>query len=206
MNEQMVLLINKIGILETELAVEFTKNGNDFQFNTRNGRIDFEAEILRLHREQKTSLTRYILNARPLAVLSSPLVYVLLFPLLLLDLSVTIFQAVCFPAFGIQKVRRGDYLVFDHRYLAYLNVLEKLNCAYCSYANGIIAFFREVAARAERHWCPIKHARRILAAHPHYSKFVDYGDVAAYRALLKNMEIFPGTGENTKPQPDPASR
>ena len=206
MNEQMVLLINKIGTLEAELAVAFTKSGNDFQLNTRNGRIDFDAEILRLHKKQKTRLTRYILNARPLAVLSSPFVYALLFPLLLLDLSVTIFQTICFPAFGIQKVRRSDYLVFDHRYLAYLNVLEKLNCGYCSYANGIIAFFREVVARAERHWCPIKHARRILAAHPHYSKFVDYGDVAAYRALLKDMETFPSAGENTMPQPDTASR
>lgn len=78
----------------------------------------------------------------------------------------SIYQAVCFPAYGLVKVRRIDYLVFDRRHLAYLNALEKLNCAYCSYANGIIAFVREVAGLTEKHWCPIKHARRVLAAHP----------------------------------------
>ena len=206
MSDQVLHLINKIGALEAELEVEFAKNGCDFQFNSENGRINFEPEMLRLHKEQKTSLLHYILNARPLAVLSSPFVYGLIVPLVFLDLSVSIFQAVCFPAFGIQKVRRNDYLVFDHRYLGYLNTLEKLNCAYCSYANGIIAFFREVAGRAEQHWCPIKHARRILAAHPHYSEFADYGDAEAYRQLLTGAENKVGLDQPAQFQCDPGSR
>jgi hypothetical protein len=188
------------------LAAEFAKSGADVVFNSEKGQVAFEAEIQRLHEEQKTSLIDYVLNARPLAVLSSPFVYVLIFPLLLLDLSVSIFQAACFPAYGIPKVRRSDYLVFDHRYLSYLNFLEKLNCGYCSYANGIIAFFREVAARAEQHWCPIKHARRILAAHPHYGKFADYGDAAAYRRLLDSAKEAAILQAQTKTQLDPASR
>ena len=146
------------------------------------------------------------MNARPLAVLSSPFVYGLIIPLAFLDLSVSIFQAVCFPAYGIQKVRRRDNLVFDHRYLAYLNPLEKLNCAYCSYANGIIAFFREVAGRAEQHWCPIKHARRILAAHPHYSEFADFGDAEAYRQILSGAERKVGLDQRAQLQCDPGSR
>jgi hypothetical protein len=206
MTDQVLHLINKIGALEAELAAEFTKHGNDFRFSSENGRLNFEPEMLRLHNEQKTSLSRYVLNARPLAVLSSPLVYGLILPLVLLDISVSVFQTVCFPAYGIQKVRRSDYLVFDHRYLAYLNALEKLNCAYCSYANGIIAFFREVAGRAEQHWCPIKHARRILAAHPHYSEFVAYGDAQAYRQLLSGSERKVGLDQQARPQFDPGSR
>ena len=55
------------------------------------------------------------------------------------------YQAICFPVYKIPKVRRRDYLVFDRHHLAYLNIIEKINCAYCSYANGAIAFMREVA-------------------------------------------------------------
>jgi hypothetical protein len=105
--------------------------------------------------------------------------------LVLLDLSVTIYQAVCFPAYGIEKVHRKDYLVFDRHHLAYLNALEKLNCAYCSYANGLIAYVREIAARTEQYWCPIKHARRVIGAHPHYSRFEDFGDAEGYRKRLE---------------------
>ena len=85
---------------------------------------------------------------------------------------------------ALSRVRRSDYLLFDRNYLAYLNVLEKLNCAYCSYASGAIAFVREVAARTEQHWCPIKHARRIIGAHEHYREFIEFGDAEAYRGWL----------------------
>ena len=64
---------------------------------------------------------------------------------------------------------------------AYLNALEKLNCAYCSYANGLIAYVREIAARTEQYWCPIKHARRVVGAHPRYVLFDDYGDAENYQ-------------------------
>ena len=86
------------------------------------------------------------------------------------------YQAVCFPVYGIPKVARKDYLIFDRRYLAYLNGLEKFNCAYCSYANGLIGYVREIASRTEAYWCPIKHARRVVNAHPRYSSFADFGD------------------------------
>ena len=75
--------------------------------------------------------------------------------------------------------------MFNRAHLAYLNALEKLNCAYCSYANGLIDFVREVAARTERHWCPIKHARRVAAAHPYYVEFADYGDAEAYQRRIE---------------------
>jgi hypothetical protein len=122
-----------------------------------------------------------VLNARPLTVLTAPVIYALIVPLLLLDLFVTAYQAACFPAYGIPKVRRSDYLVFDRHHLRYLNAIEKLNCAYCSYANGLIAYVREIAGRTEQYWCPIKHARRVIGAHPRYAMFEDYGDADGYK-------------------------
>jgi hypothetical protein len=115
-------------------------------------------------------------------------------PLLLLDLFVTVYQTMCFPAYGIGKVRRADYIVFDRRHLEYLNLLEKLNCAYCSYANGLINYVWEVASRTEQHWCPIKHARRVMGTHPGYQKFADFGDAEAYGAR-KHQDMKQPTGE-----------
>jgi hypothetical protein len=187
LNEQIVALMQKIGALEAELEAEFAKSRAGLRFGLERGRVIFEQEILRRHKELKTGLVRYVMNARPLVVLTAPLIYSLVVPLFLLDLSVMLYQAVCFPAYGIPKVRRSDYLVFDRHHLAYLNTLEKLNCAYCSYANGLIGFVREVAGRTEQHWCPIKHARRVIAAHAYYAEFVDYGDAEAYRRQIAEL-------------------
>jgi len=102
-------------------------------------------------------------------------------PFLLLDAAVAVFQLVCFPIYGIPKVRRKDYLVFDRGRLAYLNTIEKIGCVYCSYANGLLGLVTEIAARTEQHFCPIKHARRLVKMHSRYAKFLPYGDAAAYR-------------------------
>ena len=187
MNEQIDALVQNIRALEAELEAEFAKRRAGLRFGLEQGRVAFEQEVLRRHRELKTGLLRYLANARPLVVLTAPVIYALIVPLVLLDLSVMLYQAVCFPAYGIAKVRRRDYLVFDRHYLAYLNALEKLNCAYCSYANGLIAFVREVAARTEQYWCPIKHARRTMAAHAYYAGFADYGDAEAYRRTIAQL-------------------
>jgi len=61
-------------------------------------------------------------------LLSVPLIYSCPVPFFLLDLVVTIYQSVCFPIYGIQKVCRRDYLIFDQGRLAYLNAIEKVGC------------------------------------------------------------------------------
>jgi hypothetical protein len=59
-------------------------------------------------------------------------------------------QWVCFPIYGISRVQRHRYFAIDRHKLAYLNVIEKANCVYCSYANGLIGYVREVTARTEQ--------------------------------------------------------
>ena len=116
---------------------------------------------------------------------SAPFVYAVIFPMLLLALFVTLYQIICFPLYRIPRVKRRDHFVFDRAHLAYLNLLEKLNCAYCSYGNGLASYIREIIGRTEQYWCPIKHARRVLQAHPHYDGFADFGDAEGYRRELK---------------------
>jgi hypothetical protein len=91
-------------------------------------------------------------------ILWLPLIYGCVVPFFFLDLAVAIHQLICFPIYGIPKVRRRDYLVFDRGRLTYLNAIEKIGCVYCSYASGLLAYITEIAARTEQHFCPIKHA------------------------------------------------
>jgi len=129
----------------------------------------------------------YIWHARPTVALVAPLIYAGLIPFFLLDLFLTVYHAVCFPAFGIPKIRRQDYLVFDRGRLRYLNALERVNCVYCSYANGLAAYFVEIAARTEQHWCPIKHRGHPVAPHSRYPQFLPFEDADAYRKRLEDV-------------------
>jgi len=141
----------------------------------------FSQETLHEHRQLKMPVLRHLWNTKFMVVLTSPLIYVCVAPFLLLDVAVAVYQFVCFPIYGIPKIDRNDYLIFDRGRLAYLNVIEKVACVYCSYANGLLAYITEIAARTEQHFCPIKHARRNLQSHSRYAHMLPYGDARAYR-------------------------
>lgn len=178
-------LLDRIRAIEDELEVELKRRRAELHADFEDRRVRFEREVLEQQRRFKMGLAAYVLGAGWREVVSAPFIYALVLPLVLLDCFVIVYQFVCFPLYGIAGVRRSDYFVFDRSHLAYLNLLEKMNCAYCSYANGLASFFKEVAGRTEQYWCPIKHARRVLQAHPHYGGFVDFGDAQAYREQLQ---------------------
>jgi hypothetical protein len=141
----------------------------------------FSLEDLIEHRAHRISSWKHLRQTNVLVILSSPLIYACVLPFLMLDVSVTVYQYVCFPIYGIPRVSRKDYLVFDRGVLAYLNMIEKVGCIYCSYANGLLAMITEIAARTEQHFCPIKHARRLATKPSRYDKYLPYGDARAYR-------------------------
>ena len=181
-------IIERLRSAERELEEAFAQQRAKLGFGLERGRAVFEAEIIRRHKEMRRHLAKYIFTARPLVVLTAPLIYSLIIPFIILDVWVSIYQAICFRVYGIQQVKRSKYLIFDRAALQYLNALEKINCAYCSYCNGVAAHVREVASRTEQYWCPIKHAKRVVGAHPRYALFQDYGDGEQYRervALLR---------------------
>ncbi len=188
MDARFAELQEKLRAAEAEIEAELTRRREALRFEVHNRRIVFEGEVKRLHTTMRTHALRYLVGARLLVVLTAPVIYAVIVPMIVLDIFVMIYQAVCFPIYGIPQVRRRDYLVFDRHHLAYLNIIEKFNCAYCSYFNQAVAFVREVASRTEVYWCPIKHARRVLGPHPHYAGFADFGDAAAFRERLEEMK------------------
>jgi hypothetical protein len=156
-------------------------------YELRDGKIWFSDEIKREHRGLKTSLFSYIVHSRFFVIVTEPFIYACIIPFVLLDLFVSISQAVCFPVYGIPKARRRDYMAIDRFKLRYLNALEGLNCTYCSYANGLLGYVVEIAGRTEQHCCPIKHVRRIQHAHDRSSYFLPYGDAQAYRKRIDKV-------------------
>jgi len=132
------------------------------------------------HERLKREIFRWIVTDRPQNFLTAPVIYGMAVPLLILDLGVSLYQAMCFPIYGISKVKRSDYIVIDRQYLGYLNFYERFHCTFCAYANGLIAYTGEISARTEQYFCPIKHAHKVLGTHARYVRFLDYGDPAEY--------------------------
>jgi hypothetical protein len=180
-------LIERIQGLEEEMQIEFDKKRDSFHFVVEEKRTRFSEEVAALQRGSRVGLFRYLTGASLLSWLVAPVIYAGFVPMLLLDLFLSAYQAICFPVYHITKVRRPDYIVFDRGDLPYLNILEKLNCLYCGYANGLMAYSTEIAARTEQYFCPIKHARRIVAAHDRYPGFFEYGDAESYRLGLERL-------------------
>ena len=187
MNPKISELLARIQQMELEIEQEMKRKRAELQADFEETRVRFEQEVLEQQRRFKTGLLKYILSADLRTALTAPIIYAVFFPMVLLDLSVTVYQHICFRAYGISRVVRSDYFVYDRTHLAYLNLIEKINCAYCSYGNGLMAYGREVVARTEQYWCPIKHARKVMAAHPYYTGFVDFGDAESYKQELERL-------------------
>lgn len=183
MKQHIEELLLRIQELQEELEEEYRQKRQDFERR----RSEVAGEFLRQQRRYKVGLFRFLRRTRFLVALTAPVIYLGWIPFLLMDFFVSIYQAICFPVYGIPKVKRSEYIVFDREDLPYLNVIEKFNCFYCAYGNGVAAYTREVAARTEQYWCPIKHARRIRAAHDRYPKFFDHGDAEAFRQGLSRL-------------------
>jgi hypothetical protein len=188
MNENIERLVAQIKLLEGELEAEFAIRRAKLNYRLRGSRAVFEQEIMRAHRELRVGLATYVFNANLLTIITAPVIYAMIVPFVILDITITIYQWICFPAYGIERVKRGDYFIFDRYHLAYLNILEAINCAYCSYGNGLMAYASEISARTEQYWCPIKHARKAIATHEHYTGFADFGDAEAFRKKYGNLE------------------
>jgi hypothetical protein len=159
------------------------------------------ARVHQAHRRLKQSVPRYIREGGLRSLLTAPVIYSLLFPLALLDAWVTLYQWVCFPIYGIARVHRSEYFVIDRHKLAYLNAIEKVNCTFCSYANGVIAYVREVAACTEQYWCPIKHGGTVPTPHARYDRFFDYGNAEGYHRDLSMLRqrLRPATNSPRRP-------
>lgn len=180
MNYRIEELLKQITVLEDELRDALSNQQSSIHFQVKGKRIEFEQSIKQTHQKLKKNFFRWLVTNRPQNLITGPIIYSMIIPLLITDIFVTFYQFTCFPIYGIKKVKRSDYIVFDRHQLHYLNFIEKFHCTYCAYANGMIAYISEIVARTEQYFCPIKHARKILGTHARYHRFLAFGDAENY--------------------------
>lgn len=187
MTNRLDTLLSDIRQLENEILTELEKKKDQFSYEIVRRTIHFRDDVLAHHKAQATHVLKYLRQARLRNVLTTPLIWLNIVPALLMDAIASIFQFTCFPIYKIPRVRRRDYIVIDRHYLRYLNVIEKINCVYCGYFNGVMAYVQEIAARTEQYWCPIKHANQLKFAHSRYPQFADFGDSDKYRDRFQEI-------------------
>lgn len=207
MNNRIRQLLDQINTLEEELHTAIEEQESRFRYKIEGRRVTFENAIRDAHRRLKMGVFHWLLTSRPRNFLTIPVIYAMIVPLVLFDLCVTFYQATCFPIFGIAKVCRADYIVVDHQHLAYLNVIEKMHCIYCSYAVGLLGYAAEITARTEQYFCPIKHAHKMLGANPRYERFLGYGEADDYQRKLEEFraELAKEAEQADRPQNDDAA-
>ena len=192
MNDRIAQILAQMAALEDDLRTAVHEQESRVFFEIKGKRVEFERSVREAHQKLRTSVLRWLTTNRPQNLVTGPIIYGMVVPLLMLDLFVSAYQAVCFPIYGIAKVRRADYLVFDRRHLGYLNIVEKFHCTYCEYANGLVAYLREIIGRTEEYFCPIKHAHKVLGTHERYARFLGYGDAGDYQARLEQFRVALG--------------
>ncbi len=197
MTQRMQELAAEILRLQSELEGEIEKRREALGWHVKEHMVEFEQGIVTEHRRLRMSVTSFLAHSPMSAIVTAPMIYSLIIPLLIIDAWASLYQAICFRAYRIPRVERATYVVFDRQRLAYLNWIEALNCLYCGYANGVVAYVREIGSRTEQYWCPIKHALRMSDPHLRYYEFLEYGDADGYRARLEEFrERLRGTPES----------
>ncbi len=187
MNDKLDSLVSRMQALEQEMMQELRRKEADFLYEVRQKKVRFTEEATARHQKLSKRVHRYIMDSSFLVILTTPVIWSCLVAFVILDLFVTVYQTLCFGIYGIPKVRRSDYLLLDRHRLAYLNIIEKLNCEYCAYGNGVLAYAAEIAGRTEQYWCPIRHALRMKSMHSRYRFFFDYGDAEHYRQQIEEV-------------------
>ena len=116
-------------------------------------------------------------------LISAPFIYAVFIPLVLLDIILEIYHRICFPLYELPYVKRKKYIKIIDRYkLRYLTCLQKINCMYCGYANGLLHYAAEIVVRSEKYWCGIAHQKTKGFVEPkHHKEFVKYGDEKEFR-------------------------
>ena len=195
MNEKITLILAQMAALEDDLRTAMHEQETKIFFQIRGKRVQFEQSVKAAHRKLKQNFFRWLVTNRPQNLITGPIIYAMVFPLMMLDFFVSLYQFTCFPIYGINRVRRANYIVFDRQHLAYLNFVEKFHCTYCAYGSGLMGYMGEIIARTEEYFCPIKHAHKILGTHTRYNRFLDYGDAADYEARLEEFRVALGKSE-----------
>ncbi|MCW8820704.1 MAG: hypothetical protein OQK45_00640 [Sulfurovum sp.] len=192
MNDKIREIVEEIESMKLKLAEEIAKQESHISYEIHNGYVKFDKEVVSKQKENMKNLLIWFGEVPLLHFLAAPIIYGMIIPTILFDVILFIYQHTVFRIFKFGFIKRSNYVIFDHQYLGYLNPIEKLNCVYCSYVNGLMQYASAIAGRTEFYFCPIKHAKKVAYQHSYYDKYLVYGEEKDYqknlKALRKNAE------------------
>ena len=162
-----------------------------YGFSFDRWKIIFAEKYREYNKKFKISVLKYIFFIKFKHLLSIPFIYMVFIPVVILDIVLFIFQQTCFRLYGIPLIKRSDYIVYDRAYLDYLNIIQKMNCLYCAYVNGIFSYAVEIWWRTEKYWCPIKHAKKTKWPNHNWQEyFADYWDPEGFKECVRKKTEF----------------
>jgi len=109
MNTRVDRFVSRIRLLEDELASEHEAQRQRWHYRLDRGRVWFDREVQLAHRRFKQSIPAFIAQGSVRNLLTAPIIYTLIVPLLVLDVWITLYQWMCFPIYGIAVVSRPSY-------------------------------------------------------------------------------------------------
>jgi len=183
-------LLQDIDRKKQELRQEYEKLKDKYGFKIEGRKIVWNKDKIKELRKYKKSILDSIFSATVREILSIPFIWVMLIPAIVLDIFLFMYQNTAIRLYKIPITKRSDYVVFDRKQLAYLNIIQKINCMYCSYFNWVMQYAVEVAWRTEKYWCPIKHARKKAWEHNWEKYFADYWDAEGFKQTFCNIKEF----------------
>jgi hypothetical protein len=187
MNSKIEKMMEEIEEMKQKLRTEIDKEEKKIRFEIKNGAVIFERDILSAQKAHMKALRTWFRETPFIQFLSAPIIYGMVIPAVILDIALFLYKIVVGKVFDIKFAERKAYIVFDRQYLGYLNIIEKFNCMYCSYFNGLMHYATAIAGRTELYFCPIRHAKKVAYEHPYYDKFFRYAEGESYQERLKTL-------------------
>lgn len=137
-------ILAKIESLNNDLREEYERLSAKYGFSFDHKKVIFLEEFRKRNKAFKFPTWKYVIPSNLRHFLSIPFIYGMIIPTVILDIFLTVYQWTAFSLYRIPKVKRSDYIIYDRKYLDYLNFVQKINCLYCSYVNGVFAYAVEI--------------------------------------------------------------
>lgn len=187
-------ILEKKKEIELQYREKMTELERQYQGKKRELELQYHDKIKEFgeqyHEKMKELDSRYHRHFKRIRnFVTWPFICGMIVPLLIFDFFLEIYHHICFPLYGLPLVVRKNYMrIKDRAELPYLSGFDKIFCAYCGYANGLIHYAFVIAGETEKYWCAIKHKKyeNFIPA-PHHKDFMEYGDEAGYKKYMEEQ-------------------
>lgn len=120
-------------------------------------------------------------------LISTPFIYGMLIPMIIFHILIELYHRIVFSLYDIEYVDYKQHFIFKRYKLNKLTLLQKINCIYCEYGNGLASYIKSIIGKTEVYWCPIKNGRNKNFTHEYYNKFIDVDNVENFEFHRENM-------------------